>query len=147
MDFFIYKKKLLFTPLFINLLFNANYRLNITGECGLKDHTGRPRPREIKQFGETGNICLHFKLEFQVAVILSCGHCSIAFPLTSGIVFWRLSRKLATLSLSLGLFMEYLELCTYSSGGHFITMLGHLVLLAHFNSSLLFRLFEREKKL
>ena len=70
----------------------------------LKDHTGRPRPREIIQF--SGN--WEYLPALQIGIpgrghSFPCGHCSIAFTLTSGIVFWRLSRKFAILSLSLGL--------------------------------------------
>ena len=70
----------------------------------LKDHTGRPRPREIKQF--SGN--WEYLPALQTGIpgrghSFPCGHCSIAFILTSGVVFWRHSRKFAILSLSLGL--------------------------------------------
>ncbi len=89
----------------------------------LKDHTGRPRPREIKQF--SGN--WEYLPALQIGIpgrghSFPCGHCSIAFTLTSGIVFWRLSRKFAILSLSVGLIYGILmSLARIVQGGHFIT--------------------------
>ena len=89
----------------------------------LKDHTGRPRPREIKQF--SGN--WEYLPALQIGIpgrghSFPCGHCSIAFTLTSGIVFWHLSRKFAILSLSLGLLYGILmSLARIVQGGHFIT--------------------------
>ena len=89
----------------------------------LKDHTGRPRPREITQF--SGN--WEYLPALQIGIpgrghSFPCGHCSIAFTLTSGIVFWRLSRKFAILSLSLGLIYGILmSLARIVQGGHFIT--------------------------
>ena len=89
----------------------------------LKDNTGRPRPREIKQF--SGN--WEYLPALQIGIpgrghSFPCGHCSIAFTLTSGIVFWRLSRKFAILSLSLGLIYGILmSLARIVQGGHFIT--------------------------
>ena len=89
----------------------------------LKDHTGRPRPREIKQFN--GN--WEYLPALQTGIpgrghSFPCGHCSIAFTLTSGIVFWRFSRKFAILSLSLGLIYGILmSLARIVQGGHFIT--------------------------
>ena len=89
----------------------------------LKDHTGRPRPREIKQF--SGN--WEYLPALQTGIpgrghSFPCGHCSIAFTLTSGIVFWRHSRKFAILSLSLGLvFGMLMSIARIAQGGHFIT--------------------------
>ena len=89
----------------------------------LKDHTGRPRPREIKQFSG--------KWEYLPALqsgipgrgrSFPCGHCSIAFTLTSGIVFWRHYRKFAVLSLSIGLIYGILmSIARIAQGGHYIT--------------------------
>ena len=89
----------------------------------LKDHTGRPRPREIKQF--SGN--WEYLPALQTGIpgrghSFPCGHCSIAFTLTSGVVFWRHSRKFAILSLSLGLvFGILMSIARIAQGGHFIT--------------------------
>ena len=89
----------------------------------LKDHTGRPRPREIQKF--SGN--WEYKPVLKAGVpgrghSFPCGHCSIAFTLTSGIVFWRHSRKLALTAFSLGLI--YGLLMSYArivQGGHFLS--------------------------
>ena len=89
----------------------------------LKDHTGRPRPREIKQF--KGN--WEYLPALQTGIpgrghSFPCGHCSIAFTLTSGVVFWRRSRKFAISSLSLGLvFGIMMSIARIAQGGHFIT--------------------------
>ncbi len=89
----------------------------------LKDHTGRPRPREIPQF--SGN--WEYKPVLEAGIpgrghSFPCGHCSIAFTLTSGIVFWQRSRKFALASLALG--MTYGLLMSYArivQGGHFLS--------------------------
>ena len=89
----------------------------------LKDHTGRPRPREITQF--SGN--WEYKPVLEAGIpgrghSFPCGHCSIAFTLTSGIVFWQRSRKFALTSLVLG--MTYGLLMSYArivQGGHFLS--------------------------
>ena len=89
----------------------------------LKDHTGRPRPREITQF--SGNWKYKPVLEAGIpgrGHSFPCGHCSIAFTLTSGIVFWQRSRKFALTSLALG--MTYGLLMSYArivQGGHFLS--------------------------
>ena len=89
----------------------------------LKDHTGRPRPREVKQFSGNWEYIPALKAGIPGrGHSFPCGHCSIAFTLTSGIVFWRLSRKFAILSLSLGLIYGILmSLARIVQGGHFIT--------------------------
>ena len=89
----------------------------------LKDHTGRPRPREIQHFSG--------KWEYLPALqsgipgrghSFPCGHCSIAFTLTSGIVFWRHYRKYAILSLTFGLIYGILmSIARIAQGGHYIT--------------------------
>ena len=89
----------------------------------LKDHTGRPRPREITQF--SGN--WEYKPVLEAGIpgrghSFPCGHCSIAFTLTSGIVFWQRSRKFALTSFALG--MTYGLLMSSArivQGGHFLS--------------------------
>ena len=89
----------------------------------LKDHTGRPRPREIVQFN--GN--WEYKPVLETGIpgrghSFPCGHCSIAFTLTAGIVFWRRSRKFALSSLSLGLaYGMLMSLARIVQGGHFLS--------------------------
>jgi membrane-associated PAP2 superfamily phosphatase len=89
----------------------------------LKDHTGRPRPREITQF--SGN--WEYKPVLEAGIpgrghSFPCGHCSIAFTLTSGIVFWRRSRKFAISSLSVGIaFGMLMSLARIVQGGHFLS--------------------------
>lgn len=89
----------------------------------LKDHTGRPRPREITQF----NGAWEYKPVLKAGLpgrghSFPCGHCSIAFTLTSGIVFWRRSRKFALSSLSVGLAYGILmSIARIAQGGHFLS--------------------------
>ena len=88
----------------------------------LKDHTGRPRPREIREFQGTWD----YKPILKYGIpgkghSFPCGHCSIAFTLTSGIIFWRISRKFALLSLFLGLsYGVMMSLARIIQGGHFL---------------------------
>ena len=88
-----------------------------------KDHTGRPRPREITQF----NGAWEYKPVLKAGLpgrghSFPCGHCSIAFTLTSGIVFWRRSRKFALSSLSVGLAYGILmSIARIAQGGHFLS--------------------------
>ncbi|HIB92919.1 MAG TPA: phosphatase PAP2 family protein [Candidatus Lambdaproteobacteria bacterium] len=89
----------------------------------LKDHSGRPRPREIVQFGGSWE----YKPALKPGIpgrghSFPCGHCSIAFTLTSGIVFWRLSRTFALTSLSIGLSYGILMSgARIVQGGHFLS--------------------------
>ncbi|MBC8257471.1 MAG: phosphatase PAP2 family protein [SAR324 cluster bacterium] len=89
----------------------------------LKDHTGRPRPREIVQFN--GNWDYKPVLEKGTpgrGHSFPCGHCSIAFTLTSGVVFWQRSRKFALTSLVLGLTYGILmSSARIVQGGHFLS--------------------------
>lgn len=89
----------------------------------LKDHSGRPRPREIVEFSGSWE----YKPVLKAGLpgrghSFPCGHCSIAFTLTSGIVFWRRSRKFALSSLSAGLaFGMLMSLARIVQGGHFLS--------------------------
>lgn len=89
----------------------------------LKDHSGRPRPREIVQFN--GN--WEYKPALKTGIpgrghSFPCGHCSIAFTLISGVVFWRRSRKFALSSLSIGLAYGLLmSIARIAQGGHFLS--------------------------
>ena len=89
----------------------------------LKDHTGRPRPREIKQFSGNWEYLPALKTGIPGrGHSFPCGHCSIAFTLTSGVVIWRRSRKFAISSLSLGLvFGIMMSIARITQGAHFIT--------------------------
>ena len=103
-----------FTPIVASLLL-----VNII----LKDHTGRPRPREIIQFN--GN--WEYKPVLKAGIpgkghSFPCGHCSIAFTLTSGIVFFRYSKFFAITSFSIGLsFGILMSVARIVQGGHFLS--------------------------
>ena len=89
----------------------------------LKDHSGRPRPREIPEFSGRWE----YKPVLKAGLpgrghSFPCGHCSIAFVLTSGIVFWRRSRRFALYSLSSGLaFGMLMSFARIVQGGHFLS--------------------------
>ena len=89
----------------------------------LKDHTGRPRPREITEFKGTWE----YKPVLKAGLpgrghSFPCGHCSIAFTLTSGFVFWQRSRKFALCSLSVGLaYGMLMSIARIAQGGHFLS--------------------------
>ncbi len=89
----------------------------------LKDHTGRPRPRQTIEFGGKWD----YKPVFKVGIpgkghAFPCGHCSIGFVFTSGIIFWNRSRKIALSSLFLGLGYGFLMSATrIIQGGHFLS--------------------------
>jgi len=103
-----------FTPIVSSLLI-----VNVL----LKDHTGRPRPREIIHFN--GN--WEYKPVLKLGIpgkghSFPCGHCSIAFTLTSGIVFFRHSRKFAISSFTIGLAYGILmSIARIFQGGHFLS--------------------------
>ena len=62
----------------------------------LKEHSGRPRPREVVEFG--GRWDYQPALEFGTpgkGRSFPCGHCTMGFMFTAGIVFWRRSRWIA----------------------------------------------------
>jgi PAP2 (acid phosphatase) superfamily protein len=103
-----------FTPIIASLIF-----VNIV----LKDHTGRPRPREISKFNGNWNYKPVFKLGIPgKGHSFPCGHCSIAFTLTSGIVFFRRNPKFALLSFSAGLVYGILmSIARIVQGGHFLS--------------------------
>ena len=63
----------------------------------LKEYSGRPRPRDVVEFG--GNWEFRKALDFGTpgkGRSFPCGHCTMGFSFSVGIVFWRRSRLLAT---------------------------------------------------
>jgi lipid A 4'-phosphatase len=60
----------------------------------LKDHSGRPRPREITEFGGTEQyICVCEKGKTNDGKSFPCGHCSMGFYLAIPYLFYRNRKK------------------------------------------------------
>ena len=88
----------------------------------LKDHTGRPRPREITEFGGTENyLCICEKGKTNEGKSFPCGHCSMGFYLAIPYLFYRNRKKVLAFSfLATGLTYGILiGIARMMAGGHF----------------------------
>lgn len=88
----------------------------------LKDHTGRPRPREITEFGGAENfICVCEKGPTNEGKSFPCGHCSMGFYLAIPYLFLRNRKKtLAYAVLALGVgYGVVIGIARMMAGGHF----------------------------
>jgi len=88
----------------------------------LKDHTGRPRPREITEFGGTENyLCICEKAKTNEGKSFPCGHCSMGFYLAIPYLFYRKRKKILALSfLATGIAYGILiGIARMMAGGHF----------------------------
>jgi membrane-associated PAP2 superfamily phosphatase len=88
-----------------------------------KDHWGRPRPRDVVEFGGP----LHYRLAplpgGEGGASFPCGHCSVGFLFAAGWWVWRRRRPArAWGSLALGLATGFaLGLGRMAAGGHFLS--------------------------
>ena len=89
----------------------------------LKEHSGRPRPREVIQFGGVWEY--RPAMEFGTpgkGRSFPCGHCTMGFLFSTGIVFWQLSRVLSLAMLSGGLiYGSMISVGRLLQGGHFVS--------------------------
>jgi len=88
----------------------------------LKDHTGRPRPREITEFGGTEKfICVCEKGATNDGKSFPCGHCSMGFYLAIPYLFLRNRKKILAYSvLALGVgYGIIIGIARMMAGGHF----------------------------
>ena len=88
----------------------------------LKDHTGRPRPREITEFGGTEKfICVCEKGTTNEGKSFPCGHCSMGFYLAIPYLFLRNRKKvLASSVLAAGVgYGIIIGIARMMAGGHF----------------------------
>ena len=89
----------------------------------LKEHSGRPRPRDVVEFG--GNWEYRDALDFGTpgkGRSFPCGHCTMGFSFSVGIVFWQRSRLLASGMFFLGLFYGALvSVARVTQGAHFVS--------------------------
>ena len=88
----------------------------------LKDHTGRPRPREITEFGGTESyLCVCEMGRSNEGKSFPCGHCSMGFYLAIPWLFYRNRKKVLAYSI-LGIGIAYgilIGLARMMAGGHF----------------------------
>jgi len=88
-----------------------------------KDHWGRPRPRDVVEFGGP----LHYRLAplpgGEGGASFPCGHCSVGFLFAAGWWMWKRHRPAwAWASLALGLAAGFaLGLGRMAAGGHFLS--------------------------
>ncbi|MCX6243518.1 MAG: phosphatase PAP2 family protein [Bacteroidetes bacterium] len=88
----------------------------------LKDHSGRPRPREITEFGGTEEyICICEKGKTNDGKSFPCGHCSMGFYLAIPYLFYRNRKKVVAYSiLATGISYGILiGISRMMAGGHF----------------------------
>jgi lipid A 4'-phosphatase len=88
----------------------------------LKDHTGRPRPREITEFGGTETyLCVCEKGRTNEGKSFPCGHCSMGFYMAIPYLFFRKRKKILALTfLATGLAYGILiGIARMMAGGHF----------------------------
>ncbi len=94
----------------------------------LKDHWGRPRPRQVTEFGGTQNFRPFYSPNFfdqpEPSKSFPCGHCSMGFYFFAlALVGYRLNKKWLTylgfgIALALGVL---LGACRIMQGGHFFS--------------------------
>ena len=88
----------------------------------LKDHTGRPRPREITEFGGAEKfVCVCEKGATNEGKSFPCGHCSMGFYLAIPFLFLRKRKKiLAYTVLAVGVgYGIIIGIARMMAGGHF----------------------------
>ncbi len=113
---------------------------------GLKDHWGRPRPFEIKEFGGKQQfLCVCVLGQSEGGKSFPCGHCSMGFFLAVPyLIFRKRKRKLAyTFLISGVLYGLLIGLSRMIAGGHFpsdILWSGGIVWLVALTGTYIFKL-------
>ncbi len=89
----------------------------------LKDHWGRPRPRDVVEFGGAAPYVAPLVPSREGGTSFPCGHCSAGFLLAAGWWVWRRQRpSWARASLAAGLGTGFaLGLGRMAAGGHFLS--------------------------
>ena len=88
-----------------------------------KDHWGRPRPRDLVEFGGPSAYVAPLVPSHEGGASFPCGHCSVGFLYAAGWWIWRRTRpRWAQASLALGLTAGFaLGLGRMAAGGHFLS--------------------------
>jgi membrane-associated PAP2 superfamily phosphatase len=96
--------------------------------AGFKDHWGRPRPRQVVEFGGTQHFRPYYKPNFfeqpEPSKSFGCGHCSMGFFFFSAAILGALYRQQKLYWLSMGLAWGLgsgLGLARIAQGGHFLS--------------------------
>ena len=111
----------------------------------LKDHTGRPRPREITEFGGAEKfLCVCEKGATNEGKSFPCGHCSMGFYLAIPYLFLRNRKKILAYSvLAVGIgYGIIIGIARMMAGGHFasdVLWAGLIVWLIALSGYYLFR--------
>jgi len=116
------KKYIRFRKISLLLVFTIIVGPGILVNLVLKDHTGRPRPREISEFGGTENyLCICEVAKNNEGKSFPCGHCSMGFYLAIPYLFYRgRKRILAHIFLVIGLgYGILIGIARMMAGGHF----------------------------
>jgi lipid A 4'-phosphatase len=116
------RKYIRFRKVSLLLVFTIIVGPGILVNLVLKDHTGRPRPREITEFGGTENyVCICEKAKTNEGKSFPCGHCSMGFYLAIPFLFYRNRKKaLAYTFLVTGIAYGFLiGIARMMAGGHF----------------------------
>jgi lipid A 4'-phosphatase len=89
----------------------------------LKDHWGRPRPRQIVEFGGRLEYTQPFIPSISYGKSFPCGHCSVGYLYAAGWWVWRRRRpRLAVASLVSGLILgTLLGIGRMAGGAHFLS--------------------------
>ncbi len=114
----------------------------------LKDHTGRPRPREITEFGGTEKfVCVCEKGATNEGKSFPCGHCSMGFYLAIPYLFLRKRKKILAYSiLAVGLgYGIIIGIARMMAGGHFASDVLWAGLLVWLTALIMYYLFRADK--
>lgn len=115
----------------------------------LKPYCGRPRPREVKQFGGQWEYCLPCQPDRPIqGNSFPCGHCTMGFLFVSLVFLWPKNRAVALGGTAFGLFYGTLMSLTRAvQGAHFATddlwSLGAILLVALLLNDIVLPLIER----
>jgi lipid A 4'-phosphatase len=115
-------KYLIFRKASLVLVFTIIVGPGILVNLVLKDHTGRPRPREITQFGGTEKfLCVCETGKTNEGKSFPCGHCSMGFYLAIPYLFYRKRKNILAYGI-LGTGIAYgilIGIARMMAGGHF----------------------------
>lgn len=120
---------------------------------GLKDHWGRPRPRQVNEFQGTQTFQPYYRPNFERkgehAKSFSCGHCSMGFYFFSLALLGRIyrARKIFLLGMFLAVLLGFLlSIARIAQGGHFFSDTFATALIMWWTAWILaFSIFQRDE--